>query len=79
MAGAFRCQKQAGCRRGRGIAKHVFTLRNAFGKCSECQRNTYINFADFEKIFNCLHLENIESLRNSRDARAVISMLCTDL
>ena len=41
-------REQAGFRKG-NPASEIFTLRNIIEKCTEWQRQLYINFVDFEK------------------------------
>ena len=48
-------KEQAGFRRGRGCAEHIFALRNIIEQSTERQRQLYINFIDYEKAFDSLH------------------------
>jgi len=55
-------QEQAGFRKGRGCAEHIFSLRNIIEQCHEWQRGLYINFIDFQKAFDSVHRDSLWSI-----------------
>ena len=50
-------QEQAGFQKGWGCADQIFTLCNIIEQCTERQRQLYINYVEFDKAFNRIHLE----------------------
>ena len=67
-------KEQAGFRRGRGTTEHIFTSRSILEQCNEWQRNIYINFVDFEKAFDSVHVTCC--MQNSSLSFAVNSGVC---
>ena len=58
-------QEQAGFRKGRGCTDQIFTLRNIIEQCTEWPRQLYINYVDFEKAFDSIHLESLWHIRRA--------------
>ena len=48
-------KQQAGFRKGRSCADHIFTLRQIFEQSKEWNTALYANFIDFEKAFDSVH------------------------
>ncbi|XP_062575217.1 uncharacterized protein LOC134237141 [Saccostrea cucullata] len=56
------CKEQAGYRR-RSITKlRVFTLRNIKEQCTEWNSTLFVIYVDFEKAFDSIHSESLESI-----------------
>ena len=47
--------EQAGFRRGRSCADHIFTLRQIMEQSNEWNTTVYANFIDFPKAFDSIH------------------------
>ena len=58
-------KEQAGFRRGRGCAEHIFALRNIIEQCTEWQRQLYVNFIDYEKAFDSIHRDSLWKILRS--------------
>ena len=52
-------KEQAGFHKRRGCIDQIFALRNIIEQCTEWQRQIYINFIDFEKVFNSIHRDGL--------------------
>ena len=51
--------EQAGFRKGRSCTDQIFTLRNIIEQCVEWQATVYLNFIDYEKVFDSIHRESL--------------------
>ena len=54
------------------MTEQIFVLRNIIEQVSKWNSNLYICFVDFEKAFDSMHrdiMETSEELRNPRQAR----------
>ena len=51
--------EQAGFRKGHGCKDHIFTLRNILDQYTECNRQLYVNFIDYEKPFDSIHRDSL--------------------
>ena len=60
-------QEKAGFRRGKGCADQLFTLRNIIEQCTECQRQLYINFVDFQKAFDSVDRDSLWHILRAYD------------
>ena len=52
-------KEQAGYRQGRGTTEQVFILRNIIEQVNEWQVTIYVNFIDFEKVFDLVHRDSL--------------------
>ena len=52
-------KEEAGYRKGRGTTVQVFTLRNFIEQVNKWQATLYLNFIDFEMVFNSIHHESM--------------------
>ena len=52
-------KEQAGFRKGRGIIEQIFILKNIIEQANEWQATLYLNFVDFEKAFDSIHMESL--------------------
>ncbi|GAG69788.1 unnamed protein product [marine sediment metagenome] len=52
-------KEQGGFRKGRGTTEQVFVLRNIVEQVNEWQASLLLNFVDFEKAFDSIHLESL--------------------
>ena len=48
-------EEQAGFRKDRGCADHIFALRHILEQCEEWQKSVVLNFIDFKKAFDSVH------------------------
>ena len=48
-------EEQAGFRKDRGCADHIFVLRHIVEQCEEWQKSLVLNFVDFKKAFDSVH------------------------
>jgi hypothetical protein len=63
------CQKlsslrneQAGFRKQQGCTDQIFVIRNIIEQCTEWQVLLYVNFVDFEKVFDSIHRDSLWSI-----------------
>ena len=52
-------KEQASFRPGRGNTEQIFILRNIIEQSIEWQSSLYVNFIDFEKVFNSVHRDSL--------------------
>ena len=57
--------EQAGFTKGRGITEQIFILRNIIEQSVEWQASLYVNFVDFQKVFDSLARERIWQILRS--------------
>jgi hypothetical protein len=69
-------QNQAGFRKGRSCINMVFVLRKLIEESAEFQRALYVNFVDFEKVFDSVFREALwKVLREYGITEKMISMM----
>ena len=51
--------EQTGFRRGKGCVNQIFILKNIIEQCNEWKHPLLINFIDFEKAFDSIHLKSL--------------------
>ena len=52
-------KEHAGFRPGRGSTVQIFILRNIIEQSIEWQSSLYVNFVDFEKVFDSVHRDSL--------------------
>jgi len=52
-------KEETGYRKGRGTTVQVFILRNFIEQVNKWQATLYLNFIDFEMVFNSIHRESM--------------------
>lgn len=58
-------EEQAGFCKGRGCSDKNYKLGNIIEQCTEWQRQLYINFIDFEKAFDSIHIISLWKIARS--------------
>ena len=56
-------KEQAGFRSGTGTTEQIFILRNIIEQSIEWQSSLYVNFIDFEKAFDSVHMNSLWLIR----------------
>jgi len=52
----------AGFRTGRSCCEQIFTLRQIVDKCLAWQKTVFMNFINYSKAFDCIHIETLQNI-----------------